>query len=204
MNSEITVLVTGFGPFKNHEVNASWEAVKELYKMKEDLHERHNVRLVIENIPVVYHHVLHRVPQLWKEHDPQIVVHVGVSHKAQCLTFEQKAHGFGYFRPDVNGECMTNECREGSPAFLETGIDVKELCRKINEKNTGKESCKACISVDAGRYLCEYIYYQSLCKNSERALFVHVPDSHVYTSEVTAKGLCEIIELLVDSIKNCK
>lgn len=71
MNSERTVLVTGFGPFGKHKVNASWEAVKELYERRDELRELHNINLIIDHIPVAYDHVTEKIPQLWKEHEPQ-------------------------------------------------------------------------------------------------------------------------------------
>lgn len=67
-----TILVTGFGPFQDHEVNASWEAVKELQKLWTDSKEVSNVKLIIEEIPVLYSVVSTHVPQLWKKHNPTV------------------------------------------------------------------------------------------------------------------------------------
>ncbi|EFN81322.1 Pyroglutamyl-peptidase 1 [Harpegnathos saltator] len=119
-----------------------------------------------------------------------IVVHVGVSHKAECLTIECRAHNNGYQRIDIHAKYPDEtdmECK-----ILETGIDTNELCNNIN-KNSTKSGYKACISCDAGRYLCEYIFYQSLLINPTKTLFVHVPDFNKYTSAQTAKGLYDIL-----------
>ena len=69
--SEQTILVTGFGPFEGHEVNASWEAVQELYNLKNDLSKEYNVNLIIDNVPVDYDYVSNKVPELWKQHEPE-------------------------------------------------------------------------------------------------------------------------------------
>lgn len=61
------VIVTGFGPFGEHKVNASWEAVKLLKKAKLD-----NAAIVVEEIPVIYSHVHEKVPLLWKKYDPKV------------------------------------------------------------------------------------------------------------------------------------
>lgn len=61
------ILVTGFGPFGEHKVNASWEAVK-LLKDR----EINGVKIVIEEIPVVYTYVEEQVPLLWKRYNPKV------------------------------------------------------------------------------------------------------------------------------------
>lgn len=83
---------------------------------------------------------------------------------------------------------------------LETDIDVKELCDYVN-KNYEKHKCEVCLSNDAGRYLCEYIFYQSLAIESSKALFVHVPDFDKYSSIQTAKGLYDILCYLIRNLK---
>lgn len=120
---------------------------------------------------------------------------MGVRKDARCLMIERRAHATGYVRGDINDKCPT----DASPCVLETGIDVEQLCREINDKSIAN-GCKACVSNDAGRYLCEFIFYQSLCIQPERTLFVHVPDSDVYESRVTAGGLYDIIELLAKGL----
>lgn len=115
---------------------------------------------------------------------------MGVSHKAECLTIECRAYNNGYQRCDIHAKYpdnMDTECK-----ILETGIDTNELCDSLN-KNCAKSSCQACVSCDAGRYLCEYIFYQSLSIDPTKTLFVHVPDLEKYTSAQTAKGLYEIL-----------
>lgn len=64
------VLVTGFGPFANHPVNASWEAVK-LIK-KEELEKKLNIELVLLEIPVTYENVDEFAPALWETHTPKV------------------------------------------------------------------------------------------------------------------------------------
>ncbi|XP_014478647.1 PREDICTED: pyroglutamyl-peptidase 1 isoform X1 [Dinoponera quadriceps] len=198
VDSKCTILVTGFGPFDVHAVNASWEAVKELEKLWANAVEFSDVKLITEEIPVSYNYVSTHIPQLWKKHNPMIVLHVGVSHKAECLTIECRAYNNGYQRFDIHTKCpdeMGMECK-----VLETGIDTNELCDNVN-KNCVKSGCKACVSCDAGRYLCEYTFYQSLSIDSTKVLFVHVPDLNKYTSTQTAKGLYDILCHLINNSK---
>ncbi|KAF7395378.1 hypothetical protein HZH68_009428 [Vespula germanica] len=192
------ILVTGFGPFDNHIINASWEAVKELSKLWPQS-ELCNTQLITKQIPVSYEYVSTQISKLWQEHDPIIVIHVGVSYKASCLTIEHVAHSTGYVRPDIDGKCPNEICTVCQ--ILKTDINVNKLCDSINE-NSKESGCKACISHDAGRYLCEYIFYQSLNIGTQKTLFVHVPDLHVYSSMQTSKGLYDIIYFLVKNLND--
>ncbi|XP_015183499.1 PREDICTED: pyroglutamyl-peptidase 1 [Polistes dominula] len=193
-----TILITGFGPFDKHVVNASWEAVKELSKLWPQT-ELCNIQLITKQIPVSYQYVSTEISKLWEEYDPIIVIHVGVSYKASCLTIEHIAHNTGYVRPDIDGKCPY-ESQDICHA-LKTNINVKNLCDSINE-NSKESGCTACISHDAGRYLCEYIFYQSLNIKTHKTLFIHVPDLNVYSSLQTAKGLYDIICFLVKNLND--
>ena len=64
------VLVTGFGPYINHPVNASWEAVKIMNK--DEVEKKHNVELVQIELPVTYENVDEFVPALWETHTPKV------------------------------------------------------------------------------------------------------------------------------------
>lgn len=60
------ILVTGFGPFREHLVNASWEAVKQLPNVIDDCD------VVKLEIPVTYEHVESKIPSMWRELDPVV------------------------------------------------------------------------------------------------------------------------------------
>ncbi|XP_075380629.1 pyroglutamyl-peptidase 1 isoform X2 [Mycteria americana] len=96
------VVVTGFGPFGEHAVNASWIAVQELEK----LGLRDDVDLHVYEVPVEYQTVQRLIPALWKKHSPQLVVHVGVSG-SQC-------------------------CVEGGPECIDSIIDMDTVCKRVS------------------------------------------------------------------------
>lgn len=69
------------------------------------------------------------------------------------------------------------ESWEGLPEMLGPAIDVDEVLARWRGVMKGED---VRVSNDAGRYLCEYIYYASLAhlwreKEEARVLFVHVP-----------------------------
>ena len=50
---------------------------------------------------------------------------------------------------------------------------------------------------DAGRYLCEFVYFKSLYTMNRKALFIHVPTLDVFTPEKCAQGIKLIAEYIV-------
>ena len=114
---------------------------------------------------------------------------------AKCLTLESKAVSKGYSRKDVNNQiCVSEDIFQDE--VLKTHIDVHSICEYINTY-TATSGCEACVSENAGRYLCEYIFYNSLNIDPARTIFIHVPDLDVYSSVQTAKGLYDIICYLI-------
>lgn len=72
-NLKKNIVVTGFGPFNNHPVNASWEAVNHLSKIKSEiLTKLYNVNLIVKEIPVVYDDVIQSIPEIWKQYNPLV------------------------------------------------------------------------------------------------------------------------------------
>lgn len=72
VNKKYVALITGFGPFGNHVINASWEAVKELNKLCGNSQEMMDVEIIIKEIPVSYQDVAACIPKLWKEYKPTV------------------------------------------------------------------------------------------------------------------------------------
>uniref|UniRef100_A0A1B6HXA1 Pyroglutamyl-peptidase I n=1 Tax=Homalodisca liturata TaxID=320908 RepID=A0A1B6HXA1_9HEMI len=194
-----TVIVTGFGPFQNHNINASWEAVRLLPStgIESDL----NICLVTEQIPVSYNDVGTKIPKLWNSYKPLLVVHVGVSHLARKITLEQAAQKSGYDRQDIYGQTPAcNECCVGSTPLIRSGLDINQLSNTINSTS---ETVQTCLSDDAGRYLCEYIYYTSLSIDKTRSIFVHVPPlDQPYSAQQLAEGLAAIVRCLVQQLRD--
>ena len=98
------IIVTGFGPFGEHKINASWESVKLLPK----LWNHDSIDLVIDEIPVKYDFVQKNVPNKWADLNPIFIIHVGVSSIADLVTLEQKGHNKDYDRGDIDGKCPEN------------------------------------------------------------------------------------------------
>ncbi|XP_074834313.1 pyroglutamyl-peptidase 1 isoform X2 [Carettochelys insculpta] len=139
------VVVTGFGPFGEHAVNASWIAVQELEK----LGLGDGVDLHVYEIPVEYQTVQRLVPALWEKHSPQLVVHVGVSGMATTVTLEKCGHNVGYKGLDNCRFCPGSHCCvEGGPECIDSIIDMDAVCKRVSALGL---DVTVTISKDAGR-----------------------------------------------------
>ncbi|CAG4989383.1 unnamed protein product [Colias eurytheme] len=193
------VLITGFGPYLNHPVNASWEAVKIMNK--DEIEKKHKVELVQIEMPVTYENVDEFVPALWETHEPKLVIHVGLSSIAKEVTLEKQAHRKGYQKLDYFDKCPADHtCSADGAIRIHSKLDIEKICSDFND-NDPPEGTKAVTSLDAGRYLCEYIYYTSLSVDNTRTIFVHVPDLKIYSSEQTARALERILDLCLEQVK---
>lgn len=75
------VVVTGFGPFGEHAVNASWVAVQELEKIGLG-----DVDLHVYEVPVEYQTVQRLIPDLWMTYNPEELEHGSKSVTAPVWT----------------------------------------------------------------------------------------------------------------------
>lgn len=183
-----TVLVTGFGPFGCHGVNTSWLAVKEL----PNTNLVNYANLEIREIPVEYETVDKQVPALWHEVKPNLCVHVGVHGLADSVQLEMCAHNDGYNRPDEIGQkCHHGCCVKGGEECLSTPLDLEKICAEVM---SAKSPCLVGISDDAGRFLCEYIYYTSLSIRQGTCSFIHVPR---VDSPYSLEELVETLRLVI-------
>ncbi|XP_064474454.1 pyroglutamyl-peptidase 1-like isoform X2 [Ornithodoros turicata] len=193
-----TVLLTGFGLFRDYKNNSSKEVVSELSRMGIP-----GVRIVTAELPVEYEVVSKTVPELWEKHKPVLAVHCGMNANADALTLEKVANNGGYGSVDNVGACpqgglCTVEC--ASDLLLCTRLDVDAVCKRLQED---KLDVPVKVSQDAGRFLCEFIYFTSL-KINQSTVFVHVPPlDEPFSIQQLARALGAIIRALLEQL-GCK
>lgn len=202
---ELTILVTGFGPFQEKfPVNPSFEITRLLpdYLPATSPHQS-AVRIISYGSPVrvAYDEVRALVPQLHDEYSGTVdlVLHIGMASGRKFYCAERYGHRDGYIKnkdldgkmpPPDEGKTIFGDC----PATMTTSLDFDSLVMNwqvnimgIPEGQPGADS-DARASEDAGRYLCDYIYFNSLAyfgrRNGEMevgkpasrpVLFLHVP-----------------------------
>ncbi|KAI9720580.1 MAG: hypothetical protein M1812_002760 [Candelaria pacifica] len=184
---EVTVLVTGFAPFKStHPTNPSYSIASSLPTYLSRLPSTPNaprINLVIHHPPVrvSYTFVRALIPSLYASH-PKIdfVLHIGMAAGRSFYTMETRAHRDGYTLRDVDGKEDEEGSeieddgkkkegvweREGCPAILETGFESEDVWRRWKNELPDIDIRP---STDAGHYLCDFIYYASLAYFYKRA-----------------------------------
>lgn len=125
------VVVTGFGPFQGVPRNESWLAVSGLWNEPMPA----EVKLVTRELEVVYDVVKREVPRLWKEEQPDLIIHVGVSKQDHQISLEKQAFNDNYVLEDITCKCPDGSCcaPENPSQTVQTGLDVDALCKYANE-----------------------------------------------------------------------
>ncbi|QQP42421.1 Uncharacterized protein FKW44_017076 [Caligus rogercresseyi] len=123
------------------------------------------------------------------------MIHVGVSSQAQGVVLEEVSCNEGYQRGDVVNKvpgcnkCIIN-CKD---PILKTRFNTKDIIKDLNDQEWNDMRVSA--SKDAGRYLCEFVYYKSLSQTKGSSLFIHVPPlSDKHTDKKLAKAICFIVK----------
>uniref|UniRef100_A0A673TF41 Pyroglutamyl-peptidase I like n=1 Tax=Suricata suricatta TaxID=37032 RepID=A0A673TF41_SURSU len=197
MDSESScVVVTGFGPFRQHLVNSSWEAVKELSKL--GLSGDPDVELHVLQLPVDYREVKQRVTRIWEDLQPQLAVHVGLDASAKAIILEQCAKNRGYWEADIRGFRPTRgECLPDGPEVIVSGVNMRAL-----RKCVAVEGVQVLYSRDAGRYVCDYTYYLSLHRGNGRAALIHVPPlSYWLPAPVLGQALRVLVQDMLEEVR---
>ncbi|KAL3478080.1 hypothetical protein BJX99DRAFT_114393 [Aspergillus californicus] len=242
-SEEISVLVTGFGPFKSNLVNASYLIASSLpssLSLPTDTDGTATTRRIAIHVhpspvPVAYSAVRTIIPTIMGDYvkihgrQPDIVIHMGIAATRNYYSIEMRAHRDAYHMPDnlgragyEDGERLWKEL--DLPHVLQAGpskpavepvvkLDLTSPrtnlvpCPPNNEllktwQTLAPSSADIRISEDAGRYLCEFIFYTSLSfaykeGQDRNIVFFHVPsscrDQDLETGTRVAVGLIKAI-----------
>ncbi|TRY66384.1 hypothetical protein DNTS_003352 [Danionella cerebrum] len=161
------VVVTGFGPFRQYVSNSSWEVAKDLRMTVLGL----DIQIHIKEIPVSYEKSKQVIDDIWQKLTPKLVIHLGIASGAKGITLEQTAKNYCYKDRDVTGQCPADHyCIQAGPEQLHSIIDMRSLSKQL--KRMGLD---VIYSRDAGRYLCDFVYYYSLYRGKGMAALIHIP-----------------------------
>jgi pyroglutamyl-peptidase len=189
----MSLLITSFGPFANFKVNPS-NAVMLL--LQEQLKSEERFSIEYETIEVSYSAVDLFLKKIEKR-PYDFIIHLGVATNDNMIRFETRA------RNERSGADVLGVAPIKSEIF-EKSVDIPtnfsmDMIRDFTENHPYSVS----ISNDAGTFLCNYIYYNSLqlyC-NQSNVLFIHIADflNNVDALNATdqAKILCSFIQALL-------
>lgn len=184
------VLITGFGPFANHPVNASSETLKILRKeLAVD-----GILFDFEELSVVYESTKNFISSYWKRNSPLFCVHLGV-YTEKFVSIECQCNETVYKLLDVE-EKIPND---GKWPFVKSSLPLKEIWENISDKSL---PVPVQLSKDAGQYLCQYSFHNSLCNGEGKSVFIHVPKLEDSSAKSTAMVVTTIITELVKSFQS--
>ncbi|CAG8092125.1 unnamed protein product [Penicillium salamii] len=207
--NEISVLITGFGPFKTNLVNASYLIASSLPSSftfpspdKADL-RRVSLHVHPTPIPVAYATVRETLPLILEEfaasnggRRPDLIIHIGIASPRPYYSVETLAHRDDYMITDVEGRAGWEYGEKlwrqsGLPPILTPGRATEDPSSASSYQpdrqfldvwRSFAPKSDLQLSKDAGRYLCDFIFYTSLSLalqqgHDRNILFLHVPGS---------------------------
>ena len=167
------VLLTGFEPFGKASLNPSGEIVKQI---KGD-------NIVTAILPVAYAQSAERLLALIAQHNPDVVICLGQAEGRTQITPERIAINLDDARLADNDGEMRNDVPiiVGGPVAYESTLPTKDFVKAINDAGV-----PAAISLSAGAFLCNHVFYVAQNKfvgTKVRSGFVHVPLMDVQAGE---------------------
>ncbi|CAI7638520.1 unnamed protein product [Penicillium bialowiezense] len=188
-SNEISVLITGFGPFKTNLVNASYLIASSLPPSftfpspnKADA-RRVSIHVHPTPIAVAYATVREAMPLILEEfaasnggRRPDLIIHIGIAAPRPYYSVETLAHRDDYIITDVEGRAGWED---GEKLWRQLDLPPVLIPGRASEDPSSASSYQPDeqfldvwrsfapqsdlrISKDAGHYLCDFIFYTSL------------------------------------------
>jgi len=232
---QVKILITGFDvsllkkltsssltyqDFLNIKANPSWQITQRL--PKDTIVQTLPVVLIVpaEPLKVAYHSIATTVKSLVDEHEPDLILHVGLEATRTSYGLEVGAFRDGYHDiPDearrVFSRAESKKIWGKSPDRLDTDFDVEAVVRSwkqevitMDKKRKEKgRNVDVEASDDVGNYVCGFVYYFSLerCwreKRKKSVVFLHVPFCE--GPEEIGKGVQVVMALVKALVENWK
>jgi len=168
------VVLTGFEPFADFEVNPSWEVARTF-----DGKEIDSFKVKSFQIPLAYKEIRPAITQIIDQNKPAVTINLGQSYRPH-ISLEKVAINFA----DLTESTIIYNCgtrpmdqtlEPKAPAAYFSTLPIREILNKLRENNIPAE-----ISYSAGAFGCNQIFYDTMHKiHGDRldtlAGFVHVP-----------------------------
>ena len=169
-DQSVRVLVTGFGPFPGIPHNASTSVALAM----EHSPVTPGVDVATAIIPVVWGTARITARKAVARFQPHVILHFGVSKRSSGFEVETRAFNMSGRKEDQAGMVRRANAlvRAGKPVLAAT-LPPLGLVRALR-----KDGLPAALSEDAGRYLCNALFYWSLYdgeSDGRLVSFVHMP-----------------------------
>lgn len=166
-----TVLITGFGRFPGAPFNPSAPLARAVARRRRPALA--DVRRIVHIFETSYAAVDRDLPKLLTQHKPDIVLMFGLAGRTNFVRIETRARNArSVLFPDVSGyQPMEREIAPGQAPLRGTAPFVQLLAASRASRTPTR------LSRDAGRYLCNYVYWRALeaSRSGTLAQFIHIP-----------------------------
>jgi pyroglutamyl-peptidase len=165
------IAVTGFGPFPGVPFNVSGMLAEHLAETAPQ-----RVEVFSAVLPVEWGRAAAEARRLIKEARPHAILHFGVSARAQGFVIETRAVNLTSPSADhANAVPSGHRVRHGSAPVITAPIPADRMARRLRLAGIA-----AAVSSDAGRYLCNAVFYETLAhvrrmRRPPVAAFIHIP-----------------------------
>ncbi|WP_159707261.1 pyroglutamyl-peptidase I [Arthrobacter sp. 18067] len=176
------ILLTGFEPFGNEDINPSWLAAR---RAREILRAE-GLDVEAMELPCVFGESANALGEAIATLNPELVMCVGLAGGRSRISLERVAINCDDARiPDNKGRKPVDaEVVPGGPAAYFSTLPIKAALRDLQIAGI-----KAEVSQSAGTYVCNHIFYALMhllaSRPSVRGGFVHVP---YLPEQVSAEG----------------
>ena len=190
--SDRKVLLTGFEPFHDQQVNESSQVVKEILKSGiEGVQISHRILTVDLAGSTVPSKILG-----FEKFDA--VVLLGLSRKSNIIQLERYARNKISMKfPDNSGRKLDNEIiQHNSPNTIQTTVSIHTFDEEFDSDDDVEWS------IDAGSFVCNETYFRTLASNSGTPiLFIHLPKADRVNLERQIEVVSTAIRLMINRPK---
>ena len=174
-----SILLTGFEPFGGAASNSSWEAVQRVAGIE---------GLVTAVLPVEFGRASEVLAGLIAEHEPDVVIAVGLADGRVHITPERVAINLEDARIPDNAGAQPRELPvvENGPDAYFTGLPVTAIVDALREQGIPAQA-----SLSAGAFVCNSLMYRLMhsVPAGVTAGFIHVPSERDMDVNTIARGL---------------
>ena len=190
--SDRKVLLTGFEPFHDQQVNESSQVVKEILNSGiEGVQISHRILTVDLAGSTVPSKILG-----FEKFDA--VVLLGLSRKSNIIQLERYARNKISMKfPDNSGRKLDNEIiQHNSPNTIETTVSIHTFDEEFDSDDDVEWS------IEAGGFVCNETYFRTLASNSGTPiLFIHLPKADRVNLERQIEVVSRAIRLMINRPK---
>ena len=181
------VVLTGFEPFAEFNVNPSWETAKALDNRTID-----SFRVKSFQVPLVYRQIKPEIERILETQRPAVVINLGQSYRSQ-ISLERVAINLADLTESkVLYNCGTRPGDEilepNGPAAYFTTLPVREILNRLLQNHIPAE-----MSYTAGTFGCNQVFFHMMHKihndnQTVAAGLIHVPSLPAQAAQLQVAG----------------